>query len=150
MSSSKYSILLPTYNESKNLPIIVFLLLEAAEKNNLNFEIVIVDDSSPDGTFEIAKKLKNEIYHDKLVLHKRPGKLGLGSAYVEGLKFCTGDFVILMDADISHHPKYITKFIKKQQETGCDIVTGTRLNIKKKKKNLLKKNHQMINLKIIF
>ena len=123
--SSKYSILLPTYNERKNLPIIVFLLLETAEKENLDFEIVIVDDSSPDGTYEVAEKLKN-IYPGKIVIHKRKGKLGLGSAYIDGLKFCSGNFVILMDADLSHHPKYIPDFIKKQKETDCDIVTGTR------------------------
>jgi len=59
-------------------------------------------------------------------LHARPGKLGLGSAYIEGLATCTGNFIILMDADLSHHPKFIPEFIQKQQETGCDLVSGTR------------------------
>ena len=52
--------------------------------------------------------------------------MGLGSAYIEGLDKCSGDFIILMDADLSHHPKFIEQFIKKQQDTQCDIVTGTR------------------------
>lgn len=52
--------------------------------------------------------------------------MGLGSAYMDGLKFCSGDFIVLMDADLSHHPKYLPKFIEVQQKTGCDIVTGTR------------------------
>ena len=64
--------------------------------------------------------------NDRIKLHARPGKLGLGSAYIDGLGKCTGEFVILMDADLSHHPKVIPEFIKKQKETNCDIVTGTR------------------------
>jgi len=50
---------------------------------------------------------------DKIKLHARAGKLGLGSAYIDGLKNCTGNYVILMDADLSHHPKYLPSFIEK-------------------------------------
>jgi dolichol-phosphate mannosyltransferase len=57
---------------------------------------------------------------------KRAGKLGLGSAYRDGLKCCKGNWVILMDADFSHHPKFIPEFIKKQKATNADIVTGSR------------------------
>jgi dolichol-phosphate mannosyltransferase len=88
-------------------------------------EIVIVDDNSPDGTQDVVAQLQ-KIYPGKIKLHARPGKLGLGSAYIDGLGQCTGEFVILMDADLSHHPKVIPEFIKKQRETGADIVTGTR------------------------
>ena len=52
--------------------------------------------------------------------------MGLGSAYIDGLSKCTGDYIVLMDADLSHHPKFIPEFIRKQQETNCDLVTGTR------------------------
>ena len=52
--------------------------------------------------------------------------MGLGSAYIDGINFCIGDFVVIMDADLSHHPKYLPQFIKKQIETKADIVTGTR------------------------
>ena len=61
-----------------------------------------------------------------LLLRPRPGKLGLGTATIHGLQHASGDFVIVMDADLSHHPKYIPAMIKKQQATGCDIVTGSR------------------------
>ena len=88
-------------------------------------EIVIVDDNSPDGTQDVVAQLQ-KIYPGKIKLHARPGKLGLGSAYIDGLGQCTGEYVILMDADLSHHPKVIPEFIKKQRETGADIVTGTR------------------------
>ena len=65
-------------------------------------EIVIVDDNSPDGTQDVIKELQR-VYGDKIVLHARPGKLGLGSAYIDGLAKCKGEYVILMDADLSHH-----------------------------------------------
>ena len=89
-------------------------------------EVVIVDDNSPDGTQDVVKDLQGIYGADRIKLHARPGKLGLGSAYIDGLGKCTGEFVVLMDADLSHHPKVIPEFIKKQRETGADIVTGTR------------------------
>lgn len=62
----------------------------------------------------------------RIILRPRPGKLGLGTAYIHGLKHATGNFVIIMDADLSHHPKYIPTMIQRQLQTGCDIVSGTR------------------------
>ena len=59
--------------------------------------------------------------HSRILLRPRAGKLGLGTAYVHGLKHASGDFVVLMDADLSHHPKYLPAMVKKQQQTGCDI-----------------------------
>ena len=85
-----------------------------------------MDDNSPDGTQQVVAELQRIYGTEKIKLHARPGKLGLGSAYIDGLGKCTGEFVILMDADLSHHPKFIPEFIKKQRETGADIVTGTR------------------------
>jgi dolichol-phosphate mannosyltransferase len=73
----KYSIILPTYNERDNLPVIVFLIFEMAEKNKLDFEIVIVEDNSPDGTAEVARQLE-EYYKGKIKILNRPGKMGLG------------------------------------------------------------------------
>ena len=89
-------------------------------------EVIIVDDNSPDKTQDVVKELQRIYGQDRIKLHARPGKMGLGSAYIDGLSKCTGEFVILMDADLSHHPKVIPEFIKKQRETGCDVVTGTR------------------------
>ena len=127
---SKYSIILPTYNEAENLPLIVCMIdkyLAVQPAQAIDYEIVVVDDSSPDGTYEIAKQLRDELYGEKkIILVSRPCKSGLGSAYIEGLKHCSGDFIILMDADLSHHPKHILEFIEKQRSTKADIVTGTR------------------------
>jgi dolichol-phosphate mannosyltransferase len=66
-------------------------------------EVIIVDDNSPDGTQEQVKDLQRIYGADKIVLHARPGKMGLGSAYIDGLKKCKGEYVVLMDADLSHH-----------------------------------------------
>lgn len=88
--------------------------------------MVIVDDGSPDGTQDIAKQLISVYGSDRINLKPRPGKLGLGTAYVHGLKYVTGNFVIIMDADFSHHPSAIPQFIAKQKEANYDIVTGTR------------------------
>lgn len=122
----KYSVLLPTYNEKENLPIICYLLIREFVKNNLDYEIIIIDDNSPDGTLNVAKQLQNVYGEDKILLRPRPGKLGLGTAYIHGLKSASGEFVIILDADMSHHPKFIRQFIDLQEQTGCDIVTGTR------------------------
>ncbi|EPQ61175.1 glycosyltransferase family 2 protein [Gloeophyllum trabeum ATCC 11539] len=128
----KYSVILPTYNERKNLPIIVWLLARTFTENDLAWEIIVVDDASPDGTQEVALALAQVYGEDKVVLKPRSGKLGLGTAYIHGLSFCTGDFVIIMDADFSHHPKFIPQFIRLQQAYNLDIVTGTRYSSKAK------------------
>lgn len=122
----KYSIILPTYNEKKNLPILVYLLDKTFKQEKLDWEVIIVDDNSPDGTQAIAKKLIDVFGPEHIQLRPRAGKLGLGTAYVHGLQFVTGNFVIIMDADFSHHPEAIPQFIAKQKQGGYDIVTGTR------------------------
>ena len=125
-NSRKYSVILPTYNERDNLPLIVWLLNKTFNDEKLNYEIVIVEDNSPDGTLEVAEKLQALYGTAHIIILSRPGKLGLGSAYIDGLTKCSGDFIFLMDADMSHHPKHIPEFIKKQKEKDYDIVSGTR------------------------
>ncbi|KAK4495672.1 hypothetical protein PRZ48_012940 [Zasmidium cellare] len=123
---NKYSVLLPTYNERRNLPIMIWLLNQTFTEHKLDYEVIIVDDGSPDGTQEIAHQLIKAYSASKVKLYTRTGKLGLGTAYVHGLQFATGNFVIIMDADFSHHPKFLPEMIAKQKEGGYDIVTGTR------------------------
>jgi len=126
MAKDKYSILLPTYNERRNLPIITWLLEKTFTEHNLDWELIIVDDGSPDGTQEVAKQLQNVYSPKRILLKPRAGKLGLGTAYVHGLQFATGNYVIIMDADFSHHPKFIWDMIQLQKTKNFDIVTGTR------------------------
>lgn len=122
----KYSVILPTYNERKNLPVILYLLCTTFEQHGIAYEIVIVDDNSPDGTQDIARQCASVWGEDHIVLRPRAGKLGLGTAYVHGLESCTGDYVIIMDADFSHHPKHIPDMIRIQAQRDYDIVQGTR------------------------
>lgn len=122
----KYSIILPTYNERKNLPILVYLLDKTFTQAGLDWEVVIVDDNSPDGTQVIAKELISVFGEKHIQLRPRAGKLGLGTAYVHGLQYVTGDYVIIMDADFSHHPEAIPQFIAAQKKGNYDIITGTR------------------------
>ncbi|KAF4380242.1 hypothetical protein F8388_024535 [Cannabis sativa] len=121
---NKYSIIVPTYNERLNIALIVYLIFK--HLRDVDFEVIVVDDGSPDGTQEIVKQLQKVYGEERILLRPRPKKLGLGTAYIHGLKHATGNFVVIMDADLSHHPKYLPSFIKKQSETGASIVTGTR------------------------
>jgi dolichol-phosphate mannosyltransferase len=97
------SVILPTYNERENLPLIIYMLMKTAQQKEIKMEVIIVDDNSPDGTQEQVKHLQKIYGADKIILNARPGKMGLGSAYIDGLKRCTGKYIVLMDADLSHH-----------------------------------------------
>lgn len=126
--SDKYSILLPTYNERENLPIIIWLIIKYLDNSGYDYEVIVIDDGSPDGTLEVAKQLQKIYGSNKIVLRPREKKLGLGTAYIHGIKHATGNFIIIMDADLSHHPKFIPKFIELQREHDFDLVSGTRYN----------------------
>jgi len=122
----KYSVLLPTYNEKDNLPLIVWLLNRTFTEHNISYEVIIIDDGSPDGTQDVAKQLIQIYGDDKILLKPRAKKLGLGTAYVHGMQFASGDFIVIMDADLSHHPKFIPEFIALQKKHDYDVVSGTR------------------------
>ncbi|XP_067904272.1 dolichol-phosphate mannosyltransferase subunit 1 isoform X2 [Heterodontus francisci] len=115
----KYSVLLPTYNERDNLPLIVWLLVRYFDESGFDYEIIVIDDGSPDGTLEVAKQLEQIYGSDKILLRPRAKKLGLGTAYIHGIQHATGNFVFIMDADLSHHPKFIPEFINR----GANFVT---------------------------
>jgi dolichol-phosphate mannosyltransferase len=119
----KTIIIIPTYNEVANLP---KLAGEIFSKNIPGLELLVVDDNSPDGTGQIAERL-NERYARKVHCLHRPGKLGLGSAYIQGFEFALqhGAQVIgQMDADFSHPPEKLPPLIEALK--GCDVALGSR------------------------
>jgi dolichol-phosphate mannosyltransferase len=118
------SIVLPTYNEGKNLPILVeeiFDVLTALP--HVSAELIIVDDNSPDGTGQIAEELRDK--YPVKVIH-RTGKRGLGSAVMEGFRLSTRPYLGVMDADLSHDPSVLPKMLAKLADH--DIVIGSRFN----------------------
>jgi len=118
----KTIIIIPTYNERENIEV----LINEIFKNFPQTDILIVDDNSPDKTYEIVENISKV---DKRVhLIKREKKLGLGSAYVQGFKFAINnnyDVVFQMDADFSHQPSDLLRLFEKIKE-GYDLVIGSR------------------------
>lgn len=117
------TIIIPTYNEKENIETLVAQLLALP----LVAHIIVVDDNSPDGTGAIADRLATESDGRVSVIH-RPGKLGLGTAYIAGFRKALtegADLVCTMDADFSHNPSYIPALVSKIEE-GYDLVIGSR------------------------
>lgn len=104
----------------------VALLVKAFEETDEAFEIVIIDDASPDGTGAVARRLQALYPPHTITLAPRPGKLGLGSSYTHGLRHAAGNYIFILDADLSHHPKFIPAFVAAQRAGGHDIISGTR------------------------
>ena len=115
------SIILPTYNEAENLPELIERI-ETALKGHL-FEIIVVDDNSPDGTADVAVEL-NRKYGNIRVLRRR-GKLGLASAILDGVNMANGNVIVVMDADLQHPPELLPRLVEKMEE-GYHVVIASR------------------------
>lgn len=113
------SIVVPTYNERQNLPRLVAAI---AENVPWTYEIIVVDDGSPDGTADLARDLA-KTYPIRLL--SRPMKSGLGSAYRDGFALAEGDIVFEMDADLSHDPRFLPALVQAVMD-GADIAVGSR------------------------
>jgi len=113
----------PTYNERDRLAELVRALFESADRSALGLELVVVDDNSPDGTGAIADDLART--HNVRVVH-RAGKLGLGSAVVEGFAMASADVVGVMDADFSHPPAMVPRLLAVFRATDADVVVASR------------------------
>ncbi|MBF0586422.1 polyprenol monophosphomannose synthase [Prosthecochloris sp. N3] len=124
MSAERESVLIiiPTYNEAENIG---HLIRDIMEMYHERLDILVIDDSSPDGTAAIVRSLQSR-YHGLHIL-VRAGKLGLGTAYLEGFSFGLGKgyaYLVEMDADYSHDPSVLEEML--QRATGCDLVIGSR------------------------
>jgi dolichol-phosphate mannosyltransferase len=125
-SSAALTIVLPTYNEAANLPVIVDALF-ALPLTGLR--ILVADDNSPDGTGAIADELAASYGTDRLTVVHRPDKQGLGRAYVDGMTRALeagAEFVVQMDSDLSHAPEYLPQMLGTLLATDADVVIGSR------------------------
>ena len=117
-------VIIPTYNELENIRDISFAIMELEGK----FELLVIDDNSPDGTAEEVKKLQKE-FPDRIHLIQRKGKLGLGTAYLKGFHYALVNgyrYIFEMDADFSHNPSDLIKLYQACAEDGFDMAIGSR------------------------
>lgn len=120
-------VIIPTYNEKENIALIIESVLGLPK----DFDLLIVDDNSPDGTADIVKNLKENFNQTENRLHllQRTGKLGLGTAYIEGFRYAIKNgyqFILEMDADFSHDPKDLVNLYLECSERGYDVCVGSR------------------------
>ena len=130
MSTSQPSIehqnlvLIPTYNEKENIENITRAVFNLPEQ----FDVLVIDDNSPDGTAAIVKNLQKE-FPERLHILERSGKLGLGTAYITGFKWAIEhkyDYIFEMDADFSHNPDDLIRLREACYKNGADVAIGSR------------------------
>ena len=123
MNKSDSVVIIPTYNEKENIENII----NAVFALPVMFDVLIIDDNSPDGTAAIVERMQKQ-WDGRLHLLKRSGKLGLGTAYIMGFKWCLNagyEFIIDMDADFSHPPKKLLE-LRQACLDGADVAIGSR------------------------
>lgn len=117
-------VIIPTYNEAGNISAIIHAIFNLNE----GFHILIIDDSSPDGTGQIVKDIQSK-FEGKLFLRERKGKSGLGTAYIFGFKWAIANnyqFIFEMDADFSHNPNDLSRLYNACKYEGADVAIGSR------------------------
>ncbi len=117
-------VIIPTYNEKENVENII----RAVFSLDKAFDVLIIDDGSPDGTAAIVQMLRKE-FRNRLFLEERTGKLGLGTAYIHGFKWALErnyEYIFEMDADFSHNPKDLVRLYKAAQMPGVGMSVGSR------------------------
>jgi dolichol-phosphate mannosyltransferase len=116
-------VIIPTYREKENIE----MLIKAISSLTVPFDILVIDDNSPDGTANIVKNLKSLFPNVNLI--ERPGKMGLGTAYITGFKWALENgynFIYEMDADFSHDPEDLVRLYNACNENGADVAIGSR------------------------
>src|SRR3989338_1924093 len=116
------SIVLPTYNERKNIELLIPEIEKTLKRRKVSAEIIVVDDSSPDGTAEAARSLNRK--YGNIVVEVRKGSRGIASAWFRGYGIARGKYIATMDADLCHSPEDLMKMCEKLPE--YDFVIGSR------------------------
>jgi dolichol-phosphate mannosyltransferase len=119
-------VVLPTYQEALNLPLIVAALFDLPLAG---LRLLVVDDNSPDGTGQVAEELADRYGRNRLSVLHRSAKEGLGRAYVDGMSRAVSagaDFVVQMDSDLSHGPQYLPQMLGTLLSANADLVIGSR------------------------
>ncbi len=117
-------VIIPTYNEIENIEAILRKVMSLSKQ----FDVLIIDDGSPDGTAGIVKKMQME-FPNRILLEERRGKLGLGTAYIYGFKVALSagyEYIFEMDADFSHNPEDLLKLYETCAIAGADVAIGSR------------------------
>ena len=125
MTTSDSIVIIPTYNEKENIEKII----RAINKLDKQFHILVIDDGSPDGTAAIVKRLMADEFAGGLFIVERPGKLGLGTAYIQGFKWALEhdyEYIFEMDADFSHDPADLPRLYSACHDEGYDLAIGSR------------------------
>lgn len=117
------SVILPTYNESENIGIIVPRIFSVLKGSSLEGEIIIIDDNSPDGTAAVAMELARD---KPLKVFVRNNERGLATAVIKGFEIASGDIYVVMDADLSHPVEKIPEMVKPILAGNCDLTVGSR------------------------
>lgn len=123
-SGSDAAVIIPMYNECENASAII----DAVMALEVPFDVLVIDDNSPDGTAAIVKE-KMKQYPGRVDIIERAGKLGLGTAYIEGFKYCVAkgyDYICEMDADFSHNPNDLLRLRQAAIDEKADVVVGSR------------------------
>jgi dolichol-phosphate mannosyltransferase len=118
------SLVVPTYNERHNIVPLVRQATAALEKVSDNFEIIVVDDDSPDGTWQVAEELAGDNAHLRVI--RRRGEKGLATAVIAGWKAARGDILGVMDGDLQHPPQVLSELLSSIVNTGADVVIASR------------------------
>ncbi len=119
-------VIIPTYNEKENIENIIRAVTSLEPHT---FNVLVIDDGSPDGTADIVKRLMEGEFKDRLFIVERSGKLGLGTAYIAGFKWATEagyDYIFEMDADFSHNPADLPRLYEACATEGYDVAVGSR------------------------
>jgi len=120
-----FTVVIPTYNEADNIKILIPKLVNILESSGFsNFEILVVDDDSPDGTCLIVREFANSDSRIRCLLRRK--NKGLATAILRGIAWARGKYVVVMDADLQHPPELVPKLVSKAVSTGADVVVATR------------------------